>query len=145
MGSDSLEKPSQQRNFTGNLRLFWDKASVYFQRFQPRSGRPWILFPDLAIGLISLIWTLVLGLSSLVWTYFFPSSLKKYLRLVNWARFGFQVFSRVLLVCYAWIAIALWYGSPWGPGGQWPLLSVKELPHVMSNMKKWVLDPALFP
>ena len=136
MGSDTLEKPSHQRTSTRKLRLFLDKAKLLFQQLLARSGKPWILFPDLALGLLSLLWTLICGLLLVVWTHIIPGNMKKHLQQVNWAQFGFKVFSRVLLACYGWIGVALCYSGPWGPGGQWPLQSVKTAPQYRPHIAK---------
>jgi hypothetical protein len=84
---------------------------------------PWNLTQDV----LNLLWKLSFRLAILIcdillrpplrftWIYVFPTSLKEYVRQLNWARISLKVLSRVLLLCYAWITIAMWYDSPWGP------------------------------
>jgi hypothetical protein len=79
--------------------------------------------------ILSLLWKLGSRLTILIcdifllpplrftWVYIFPTSLKEYVRRLNWARISLKVLSCLLLLCYTWIPIAMWYDSPWGPFG----------------------------
>lgn len=161
MGSDSLEKPGRQHTLVEKFQIQRDEVFNHIRRFKPRSLKPWILIPDLVFSCLTLLWVLISSLLSLIWAVIsntltinwscvalapqrrtnaylvvVANSLTEYLIRSNPAHMGFKIFSRVLLALYAWIAIALWYGSPWGPGGQWPVSPDKEVTYQRSNIYK---------
>jgi hypothetical protein len=161
MGSDTLEKPSRPRNLVENFHIYRSKVFDHIRHFKPPSLKPWILIPGLVYNCLSLLWVLVSGALHLIWAVISTtlakicrgiappplkhlkiyhvlaaSSMGDYLNQVNWAHLGFKIFSRTLLAIYAWIAIALWYSSPWGHGGHWPASSVKEIPYLPSDINR---------
>lgn len=159
MGSDSLDKPDRPRSLIETFQVHRDKVFVHMQRFKPRSFKPWLLIPDLMLSCpvllraltfysSSLIWTVVIGFLAACWdclvlfplniitTYLVPDSMKAYLAQFNWADIGFKLFSRTVLAVYACFAIALFLYGPWGPGGQWPDASVKQLPYLKFDIDK---------
>jgi hypothetical protein len=161
MGSDTLEKPGRQRTLLGNFQIYRDKVFDQFHRYKPRSLKPQVLVPYLAYCFISLVCFLASG--SVQWFWAVISTVLARIRGrtnsqspkdintnsvsiansamdrfndINWPHMGFKVISRLLLAVYAWMAIALVYYSPLGPGGSWPAHSVNVNPYLKPNIQR---------
>lgn len=161
MGSDTLDKPGRQRTLLENFKIYRDKVFDQFHRYKPRSLNPRVLIPYLAYCFVSLVYFLASGTLRLFWPIIsaiqarirgrtHPQSPKDIntdcllkakstmdrFSDINWPHMGFKVFSLLLLAVYAWMAFALVYYSPWGPGGSWPDHSVNVNPYLKPDIQR---------
>jgi hypothetical protein len=137
MASDSLDKPGQRLRPIEKFKMYHNRALPYLQPLT-QTWKPWIFIPAMVVAMLKITWMIIVDTADLIWTHFLPASFKDYLVQRNWAHVGFKVFSGILLAFYASIAISLWYGSPWGPGGQWPKSPATDVPFAKHDIKKYV-------
>jgi hypothetical protein len=139
MASDSLDKPGQRLRPIEKFKMYRNRALPYLQPLT-QTWKPWIFIPAVVVAMLKITWMIIVDTADLIWTHFIPTGFKDYLVQRNWAHVGFKVFSRILLALYVSIAISLWYGSPWGPGGQWPKSLATVVPFAKHDIKKYVKD-----
>lgn len=135
MTSDSLNKPRRYLHPVQTFKMYRARSMVYLQPLK-HTWKPWIVIPAILMTCLNIFWLLIVDTADLIWTDFLPSGFKNYLEQRNWAHIGFKAFSGLLLSFYALVAIALWYGSPWGPGGQTPELPAKDIMFLKHNIQK---------